>query len=374
MTGSPVSWERISARMSIPSRPGKARSSRIRSKGCSPMRCKPASPVAAVSTTKPSISSRVCKDSRISASSSMMRTTPAMPDVPFTSEREITAASDIFGLGGDSLPAQGEIESESGALPGMAFHANFAGMFLDDAVGDRKAETGATWLAFARRSLGGKERIVNALNVLGGNAAPGVGHAHADTLAVDRGYAQRAAARHGVFRVQEQVQEHLLQSSRIALNGGQPGLRRVVHFDLGHLELVFEQSERVGDYFVDIHIADLAATGAREIQQVVYDLRGAEGLPRDLLEQGGLLRIALQLLAQHLGVGGDDGQRSVDFVSHACREQADGGKLIGLGELGFEIDAFGDVVHDHKPANDLEGAGDQRRHGYVHGADFAGRR
>src|SRR5580700_6197450 len=328
--------------MSMPSRPGKARSSKIRSKGCSPMRCRPASPVAAVSTAKPSISSRVCKDSRISASSSMMRTAPAMPDVPFIRVREITAASDIFGLGGDSLPAQGEIEGESGSLSGMALHTNLASMFLDDAVGDGKAEAGAAGLTFARRSFSGKERIVNALNVLGGNAAPGVGHAHANALTVDRRDAQGAAARHGVFGVQEQVQEHLLQSSRVALNGWQLRFWRVMHFDLGHLELVFEQSERVGDYFVDIHIADLAAAGAREIQQVVDDLRRAEGLPCDLLEQAGLLRIALQLLAQHLGIGGDHGQGRVDFVSHAGRQQSDGGKLVGLGELGFEIDAFGD--------------------------------
>src|SRR5271168_85487 len=264
--------------MSMPSRPGKARSSRIRSKGCSPMRCRPASPVAAVSTAKPSISSRVCNDSRISASSSMMRTTPAnVPGIPFTSVREITAASDIFGLGGDSLPAQGEIEGEGGPFPGMAFDANLAGMFLDDAVGHGKTEPSAASLAFARRSLGGKERIVNALNMLGSNAAPGVGNAHADALTIERGHAQRAAARHGVFRIQEQVQKNLLQSSRIALNGGQAGLRRVLHFDLGHLELMFEQSERVDDYFVDIDLANLAAAGAGEIQQVVHDLRGAEG-------------------------------------------------------------------------------------------------
>src|SRR5580658_6952788 len=222
--------------MSMPSRPGKARSSRLRSKGCSPMRCRPASPVAAVSTAKPSSSSRVCKDSRISASSSMMRTAPARPDVPFTNVREITAASDIFGLGGDSLAAQREIEGEGGSLPGMALHANLSGVFLDDAVGDGKAEAGAAGLAFARRSLGGEERIVNALNMLRGNAGSGIGDADADALPVERGHAQRAAARHGVFCVQEQVQEHLLQSSRIALNGGQLRFRRVVHFDLGHLE------------------------------------------------------------------------------------------------------------------------------------------
>src|SRR5580692_834537 len=323
MTGRRVSWARISARTSMPSRPGMARSSRIKSNGCSPMRCRPASPLAAVSTAKPSISSRACKDSRISASSSMMRTAPAMPGVPFNSEREMTAASDIFCLRGDCLPAHGEVQGESGSLARMTLHANLAGMFLDDAVGDGEAQTGAAGLAFARRSLGGKERIVDALNVLGSDAASGVGHRYADTLSIERGHAQCAAARHSVFGVQEQIQEHLLQSSRIALNGGQLGLEYVFHLDLGDLELVFQQRQRLSDYFVYIHIADLAAASAREIQQIVHDFRGTEGLPRDLLQQTGLLRIALQLLAEHLGVGGDHGQRRIDFVSDTRRQQSD---------------------------------------------------
>ena len=86
---------------------------------------------------------------------------------------------------------------------------------------------------------------------------------------------------------------------------------------------MFQQRQRVGDHFVHIHIANLAAAGARKIQQVVYDLRGAESLPRDFLQQPGFLRIALQLLRKHLGVGGDHGQRRVDFVSHARRQQSD---------------------------------------------------
>src|SRR5271169_6750074 len=256
MTGRRVSWARISARISMPSRPGRARSSRMRSKGCSPMRCRPASPVPAVSTAKPSISRRVCNDSRISASSSMMSTAPARPGVPFNRLREMTAASDIFCLRRNSLPAQGKIQGESRSGPGLALHTNLAGMFLDDAVGDGKTEAGAAGLAFARRSLGGEEGIVNALNVLGSNARSGVGHADADALAVERGHAQRAAARHGVLGVQEQVQEHLLQSSRIPLNRGQLGRERVLHLDLGYFELVLEQRERVGDYLVHIHVAD----------------------------------------------------------------------------------------------------------------------
>src|SRR6266446_1553392 len=195
ITGRRVSWARISARISMPSRPGRARSSRIRSKGCSPL--------GAVSTAKPSISSRVCKDSRISASSSMMSTAPAIPGVPFKKVREMTAVSDIFSLGRDCLPAQWKIEGEGCARPRMALHTNLAGVFLDDAVGHGKAQAGAAGLALARRGLGRKERIVDALDVLGGKARSGVGHAHADAIAVHRGHAQRAGAGHGVFGVQE---------------------------------------------------------------------------------------------------------------------------------------------------------------------------
>src|ERR1700733_209435 len=163
----------------MPSRPGKARSSRIRSKGCSPMRCSPASPLAAVSTAKPSISSRVCRDSRISASSSMMSTAPARPGVPFNKLREITAVSDIFRLRMNCLPAQGEIQSEGGPGAGLALYSDLSRVFLDDAVGDGKAEPCAASLALTRRSLGGEEGIVNALDVLGRDASAGVGNADA---------------------------------------------------------------------------------------------------------------------------------------------------------------------------------------------------
>src|ERR1019366_2285132 len=162
------------------------------------IRCRPAAPLAAVSTAKPSISSRVCKDSRISASSSMMSTAPASPGVPFNSVRGMTAVSDMH-----CLPAQGKIQRKRRSCTRLALHANLARMFLDDAVGDRKAETSAAGLALARRSLGSKERIVNAWDVLGRNARSGVGHAYAHALAVERGHTQRAPARHGVFGVQK---------------------------------------------------------------------------------------------------------------------------------------------------------------------------
>jgi len=51
------------------------------------------------------------------------------------------------------------------------------------------------------------------------------------------------------------------------------------------------------------HVAELAGAGAREVKQIVHDLGSAERLSRDLLQQSRFLRIALQLLGQHLRVG-----------------------------------------------------------------------
>src|SRR5207302_1191320 len=110
----------------------------------------------------------------------------------------------------DCLPAQGEIQGEGRAGAGTALHANLARMFLNDAISDGKTEAGAAGLAFAKRCLGGKEWIVDALAVFGVDARSGVGHAD---------------------------------------------------------------------------VADLAAAGAREIQQIVHNLRGTESLPCDLFEQ-----------------------------------------------------------------------------------------
>jgi hypothetical protein len=47
--------------------------------------------------------------------------------------------------------------------------------------------------------------------------------------------------------------------------------------------------------------------------------------------------VAAHLLGEHLRVAGDDGQRRVDLVRDAGGEQADGGELVGLGELRFEL-------------------------------------
>ena len=90
---------------------------------------------------------------------------------------------------------------------------------------------------------------------------------------------------------------------------------------------------------------------AREIQQVVDDFTGAEGLLHDLFDQR-LPRIARrQLLGQHLNVAGNHCQRRIDLVRHAGCQQAQGGELLRLQELALQVRALGDVVEQDELAD-----------------------
>ena len=85
---------------------------------------------------------------------------------------------------------------------------------------------------------------------------------------------------------------------------------------------------------------------ARELEQVVDDARGAEGLALDLL-QDLVARIALGgVREQHLGVARDAGDRRVDLVGDAGRQHAEGRQAVLLLERVLHRHPLGDVVDD----------------------------
>src|SRR2546423_5632991 len=92
----------------------------------------------------------------------------------------------------------------------MALDLNLAGMFLNDAVGYGEAEAGAASLPLSRSVLRSEEGIVNALDILGCDARSGIRDRDAHAIAIRGGNTQRAAACHGVLRVQKQVQKTCL--------------------------------------------------------------------------------------------------------------------------------------------------------------------
>src|ERR1700692_1092375 len=235
---------RMSARTSIPFLSGRARSSNTTSKERSPIWARPSRPVPATTTVKPSRWSRVSSDSRIAASSSIIRILPALCGriSGGVLRRVIGVTSDTAKSDMDCLPRryQGKIQGEGGAFAGAALHANMARVFLNDAVGYRKPKTGSAILAVDGRSLSREKWIVDAVNILLFNSRTGVRNANADEVAVRRSYVQHTAARHSVFGIQKQIQKHLLQAAGAALDEREVIVQFAFHLDMSHLKLVFK--------------------------------------------------------------------------------------------------------------------------------------
>src|SRR4051812_42704807 len=121
----------------------------------------------------------------MAASSSMMRMEPSEP-LGITSPVSCLGTScSLTALCIDGLPSgdwdHREIEMELGAGAGLTLNPDLASVLLDDAVGDRQAESGAAAFARAVGGLGGEERIVDAGDVFGRDAASAInnGDVHA---------------------------------------------------------------------------------------------------------------------------------------------------------------------------------------------------
>ena len=180
-------------------------------------------------------------------------------------------------------------------------------------------------------------------------------------------------AEHGILRVEHEVEDDLLELALVAVDAREAAGRSSVSTRIcAVLNWWSSRVSGVAEELVEVDAGELGAAGAGEVEQAVDDLGGAEGLLGDLFEHGREALVVAHVLGEHLGVAGDDGERRVDLVRDAGGEQADGRELLGLGELGFELDAVGDVVDQDDAADGDEVAGDQRRDGDVGGADFAG--
>src|ERR1035438_4232491 len=113
----------------------------------------------------------------MAASSSMtrIRAKPlARAESPETAVADGFKGSSTSGMNG--IPQQGKLELKGCAGADGAFDMNFAGVLLDDAVGDGKSQAGAAAVAGFGGGLGGEKRIVYALEVLRFDATAGVGN------------------------------------------------------------------------------------------------------------------------------------------------------------------------------------------------------
>src|ERR1043166_6760002 len=102
---------------------------------------------------------------------------------------------------------RGECEGKSRALARRAVAPDGAVVLLHDAIGDREAETGA-----AADRLRREERSEDPPQMLGRNSGPRVtGPRDRLMIGGPRGNGRPPAAGHGIPRVEEQIEEDLLQ-------------------------------------------------------------------------------------------------------------------------------------------------------------------
>src|SRR5580704_14420379 len=150
----------------------------------------------------------------MAASSSTIRIEPGETKSSRPEDMRLMVAS-----GTDGLSHQGELHGEGRALSGRALDANFSGVLLDDAVSDRKPQPGAATVAGLGFVLGGEERIVDAGDVFLRDARAGVGDLYLHVVPVAGCDLECAAGGHGVFGVEEQVEENLLEFAGVAVDG-----------------------------------------------------------------------------------------------------------------------------------------------------------
>src|ERR1019366_9689044 len=96
----------------------------------------------------------------------------------------------------------------------LALHMHLAAVLLHDAVAYGQAKPGALVLAIARLGLGGKERVEDAMQVLLLDPSAEVLDHHPDVsprLLRRNPYVWVGRIVHGVARIQQQIQRHLLQ-------------------------------------------------------------------------------------------------------------------------------------------------------------------
>src|SRR5579864_4901173 len=101
-------------------------------------------------------------------------------------------------------------------------------MLLDDAIAYREAQTGAAPSGFR-----GEERIKNTREIFALNAHARVGHFDFYSAVIcATSYFEHPAGRHGVFGVQEKIEENLLQAITRSQNAWQLGIQIFDHLNV----------------------------------------------------------------------------------------------------------------------------------------------
>ena len=149
--------------------------------------------------------------------------------------------------------------------------------------------------------------------------------------------------RHGIPRVDRQVDDGLLELAGIDLRQPELLVRRQRHLDV-LADQPLQQLQHVGEQRVEAHHFGpqhlLAAEGQELAREVGGALAGAANLGDELAV--GIVRV--EAVERHLAETDDGGEQVVEVVGHAAGELAHRFHLLRLPELLLEALEVGDVA------------------------------
>ena len=168
----------------------------------------------------------------------------------------------------------------------------------------------------------------------------------------------RPASRHRVARVDREIDDHLLELSRIGADRTELGVEHRQQLDV-LADQAPQHHVHVGDDGVEVEHPGLQDLPAAEREQLPGERRGARGGLLDLLGVASQARVVLAG-DEELAVAGDGGQQVVEVVRDATGEPADRFHLLGLAELVLELLLQRQVTDDRDvPARpDVRGRGE----------------
>src|SRR5947207_13420832 len=94
----------------------------------------------------------------------------------------------------------------------------------------------------------------------------GVGDHDPHSVTVLSADLKRAAVRHRVLSIEEEIKEDLLQLAAVAHNAGQLDVELALGMNSSRFELVFEQRQRILDHSVQGDKLQLSAAGSGEVE------------------------------------------------------------------------------------------------------------
>ena len=201
----------------------------------------------------------------------------------------------------------------------MTFDCDRSAVRLHNTVRDAQSKAGALPCGFR-----GIERFKDALPRLFRHAYASIGdrNKHATVLRFGRDTQMLAlGALHGVFGVDHEIEQHLLQALIVSVHVGNGVRESQMKLDADASQRIVTQAQREPDDFVDVDRRVRGTWLARKDQQVANDTDRAVGFALDKAHRFPLL-IGERLFEQELCKRRNASKRVVEFVRHAGHQFA----------------------------------------------------